>query len=91
MFIPLYLEMLSKKEVVTEDDIINYTEIYMIFYRESKFKADEEFEKTVFCYLNPIKAQFDSELKNILRAKAEENLISLVDNTLDYKLELVKH
>lgn len=91
MFIPLYLEMLSKKEVVTEDDIINYTEIYMIFYRESKFKADEEFEKTVSCYLNPIKAQFDSELKNILRAKAEENLISLVDNTLDYKLELVKH
>ena len=43
----------------------------MIFYRESKFKADEEFEKTVSCYLNPIKTQFDSELKNILMEKGD--------------------
>ena len=88
IFMPLYLEMLAQKETITEDDIMNYTEIYMIFYRESLWQISDGFEEVVSCYLNPLKERFDKELKNILRAKNEENLILLINNTLSYKLKL---
>ena len=88
---PLYLEKLSKEEIITEDDIQMYTEIYIIFYRESVWQIDDEFEKVVSSYLNPLKAQFDDELKNILRAKNEEDLISLIEDTSSYKLKLISN
>ena len=90
LFMPLYLEKLSKKEKITEDDIIKYTEIYTIFYRESRWQIYDEFEKVVSCYLNPLKANFDNELRNILRAKNEEDLITKIDNISNYKLKLVQ-
>ena len=91
IFMPLYLEKLSKEEIITEDDIQMYTEIYIIFYRESVWQIDDEFEKVVSSYLNPLKAQFDDELKNILRAKNEEDLISLIEDTSSYKLKLISN
>ena len=91
MFMPLYLEKLSKEEIITEDDIQMFTEIYMIFYRESVWQIDDEFEKVVSSYLNPLKVQFDAELKNILRAKNEEDLISLIEDTSSYKLKLTSN
>lgn len=80
VFMPFYLEKLSRKEKITKEDIEIYNNIYNRFYK-TYFHGD-----SISSYFKQSKEQFDTELEYILYSKNEIELINEItrfENTLE--------